>query len=159
MDNAELKFVADVMLGGLAKWLRLLGCDVYYNNMGEDSALLARALKEHLILLTRDNELANRAKSNGYLVREEGTFNQLNEIIEKFDIDVDIYGDRCPVCNGKIVDIEREEVKNDVPTYTYLTHSEFRKCLECGRVFWSGSHRDKAARILESILGEIDENK
>ena len=55
------KLCADVMLGRLAKWLRILGFDVLYSNDASDEELLQTCKAEDRILLTRDTELARRA--------------------------------------------------------------------------------------------------
>lgn len=103
------------MLGGLCRWLRLLGCDVVYDPAGEDSALLAIALGEDRILLTRDNRLAGRAKDAGYLVGVDGTKAQLGEVIRRFNIEPKLYGNHCPECNGPVEIVPRESVKGAVP--------------------------------------------
>ena len=156
-DVVPFKFVADAMLGRLARWLRMMGCDVYYNSSGEDSKLLAIALAESRILLTRDVRLAQRAAKAGYFVKNEGTSAQVAEIIEKFGIEPTLYGDICPVCNGEIIPVAKESVRTDIPRYTYFTHEEFRRCNSCGKIFWEGTHRGLAEKDLGRILG--DENK
>ena len=156
MDGARPRFVADVMLGGLARWLRMMDCDVFYDRAGEDSRLLAIALSENRILLTRDRELADRAGESGYLIQSDGTAAELREVVAAFGIPPEIYGNRCPECNGRIVDVERESIKNEVPRYTYLTHQKFRRCEDCGRIYWSGSHRELASEDLERMLSEED---
>ncbi|MGH9340582.1 MAG: Mut7-C RNAse domain-containing protein, partial [Acidobacteriota bacterium] len=40
------RFLADVMLGSLAKWLRILGYDTVYNNRIQDDEIIARSLAE-----------------------------------------------------------------------------------------------------------------
>jgi uncharacterized protein with PIN domain len=54
------KFFADVMLGTLAKWLRILGYDTEYDNQIGDGELAERCLAEERILLTRDVRLVKR---------------------------------------------------------------------------------------------------
>lgn len=157
MSKPPPKFVADVMLGKLARWLRLFGCDVHYDNSADDAKLLAIALAEKRILLTCDQQLAMRAGKSGYLVQTEGTNKQIAEIVEKFDIEPVFYGNICPECNGKVIPVPKVSVQEDVPRYTYLTHSEFRRCKSCGKVFWEGSHRELAENDLERFLK--DENK
>ena len=56
-----MKFLADSMLGKLARWLRMLGHDVTYNVELDDNVLLEVAKKENRVLLTRDLELYQRA--------------------------------------------------------------------------------------------------
>ena len=52
-----MTFVADCMLGRLAKWLRILGFDVLYFPKAEDPALVEIARREGRVLLTRDTGL------------------------------------------------------------------------------------------------------
>ena len=61
------KFSADVMLGRAARWLRMMGCDVFYQSEIDDDVLLFRSLLEHRVLLTRDVKLARRAGACAYL--------------------------------------------------------------------------------------------
>ena len=60
-----MKFVADGMLGKLARWLRMMGHDVIYSVEFNDSELLELAKKEERVLLTRDLELYKRAIGKG----------------------------------------------------------------------------------------------
>ena len=52
--DAETRFIADVMLGKLATWLRLLGCDVEYFPKITDEDLVERASRTGRVILTRD---------------------------------------------------------------------------------------------------------
>ena len=56
----ELKFLADKMLGKLAKWLRILGYDTTYPINDEDLTLILTARQENRVLLTRDTNLIKR---------------------------------------------------------------------------------------------------
>src|SRR5438094_3321780 len=42
----EMKFIADVMVGKLARWLRVLGFDVAYSNQYDDDEIIKRASNE-----------------------------------------------------------------------------------------------------------------
>src|SRR4030042_153616 len=53
---AETRFIADVMLGKLATWMRLLGCDVEYFPKISDEDLVERAFRTGRVILTRDTE-------------------------------------------------------------------------------------------------------
>ncbi|PJB21075.1 MAG: hypothetical protein CO114_07255, partial [Euryarchaeota archaeon CG_4_9_14_3_um_filter_38_12] len=53
-----MKFVADIMLGRLARWMRLLGFDVLYPDTSDDKELLKFA--DERIILTRDKELGKK---------------------------------------------------------------------------------------------------
>ncbi|MGC8936370.1 MAG: DUF5615 family PIN-like protein, partial [Candidatus Methanomethylicaceae archaeon] len=56
-----MRFVADAMLGRLARWLRLLGYDTAYDQTLDDEKLIEIAKRENRILLTRDGKLFKRA--------------------------------------------------------------------------------------------------
>ena len=66
------KLYADVMLGRLAKWLRILGFDVLYSNDSRDEELLETCKSEGRVLLTRDTELARRADKSIAVVSSRG---------------------------------------------------------------------------------------
>ena len=51
-----MKFLADGMLGKLARWLRMLGQDVIYSTQLNDNELLGLAKAECRVLLTKDFE-------------------------------------------------------------------------------------------------------
>jgi uncharacterized protein with PIN domain len=60
MGQQEIRFVADTMLGRLAKWLRILGYDTVYPGQETDQRLARIAAEEGRVLLTRDVDLASR---------------------------------------------------------------------------------------------------
>ncbi|MGD8599578.1 MAG: Mut7-C RNAse domain-containing protein [Anaerolineae bacterium] len=54
----SITFIADSMLGTLAKWLRILGYDTHYDPTLDDHQLVRLARAEDRVLLTRDHELS-----------------------------------------------------------------------------------------------------
>lgn len=60
-----MRFIADVMLGRLARWLRLMGYDVLYGDF-EDDDIIASA--KGRTVLTRDRGLARKADGTGVTV-------------------------------------------------------------------------------------------
>jgi len=58
LDKAIPRFVADVMLGSLSRWLRLFGFDTLYSNDFDDRELIKISIQDDRILLTRDHSLA-----------------------------------------------------------------------------------------------------
>ncbi|MEK6667144.1 MAG: Mut7-C RNAse domain-containing protein, partial [candidate division NC10 bacterium] len=63
------RFVADMMLGKLARWLRAMGYDTVYFRVAEDRHLLQLAHAEARTLLTRDTRLARLAGAGGLLIQ------------------------------------------------------------------------------------------
>lgn len=146
------RFVADVMLGRLARWLRALGYDTLYFRDAPDSRLLGIALREERRLLTRDARLAARAGPLGLLVRAEDLDGQLREVMERCGLSARAPLSRCLECNGALEARDRAAVQGRVPPYTFATQSEFWECGGCGRVFWPGTHAEGILRRLHPYL-------
>ena len=154
MSSEPLKFIADAMLGRLARWLRILGYDVSYESSISDNDLIARAIYEHRIILTMDRKLAERESAkNSLLVNSPSYKEQLKQVITHYNIDykTEIFT-RCLVCNNLLEPIEKEKIKDKVPPYVYSTQDEFDICQQCGRIYWSGTHRVKMLKMLDEIL-------
>lgn len=149
-----MEFITDGMLGKLTRWLRLAGQNVICVNdydlqpEEEDEFLLDRAEKDSRILITRDKELHRRAfKRNleSILLEEEEIPKQMFEVSKSLgkEIEIELDFSRCPVCNGEIEPVDKEEVEEDVPGPVLEENQRFWKCESCGKVYWPGSHWEK----------------
>lgn len=152
--NNEPKFIADEMLGKLAKWLRTIGYDTVYYKNGNDSGLIQRALEEDRIILTRDTRLVERKLARkSFLIKSDTTWDQLKEVIEEFRLDaISKLFTRCIICNEKLLSASKDDVRGNIPIYTYLTHSEFSLCPNCGRIYWSGTHKDNMLNLINNLI-------
>jgi uncharacterized protein with PIN domain len=148
MDGA--RFVADVMLGKLARWLRALGYDTVYERDAPDARLLGVAIREARRLLTRDVALAARAGAVGLLVRADDLDGQLRQVVGACGLDPRAPLSRCLECNGLLAAREPAAVRDRVPPYTFATQAGFSECEGCRRVYWAGSH---ARGILARLQG------
>jgi len=135
------RLIVDAMLGRLARWLRLLGYDAAYWRTGSDDELIRRARAEGRLILTRDHELAGRRGVQALLIAAETLDGQIAEARaalgpagspEPFS--------RCPTCNGRLVDLPRDAARDLVPPYVWHTQLHFRRCPDCGRIYWKGTH-------------------
>jgi uncharacterized protein len=149
------RFVADVHLGRLARYLRLLGFDTLYRNDWSDTELVDTGVREHRVLLTRDRGLLKRgAVDHGYLVRQTGAREQLDEVIERFDLRDSLQPfSRCPACNGTVAPVAKEEVAARLPARTAQYYEEFWRCDQCGRVYWKGGHYRSLQVLVRSLTG------
>jgi len=85
------RFVADVHLGRLARYLRLLGFDTLYSRKLDDRSLVAISVRERRILLTRDvGLLKHRMLTRGYWVRTTDSDRQVEEIVHAFSLKKDL---------------------------------------------------------------------
>ncbi len=79
---AEIKFIADVMVGKLARWLRVLGFDVAYSNKYDDDEILRIGAEDNRIILTRDTPLAARARDSRCLfIEHDGYQAQIQQVL------------------------------------------------------------------------------
>lgn len=139
-----MKFIADVMLGKLAKWLRIMGIDVIYNSHMDDQKLISLALKEKRVLLTRDTKLLKIKSLDDYLfISSDHLWEQLAQVIDYYHIDpLEKAFTRCILCNQGLVKKKKEDVKDLVAPYVYSTQEQFSQCLQCHKVYWAGTHKD-----------------
>jgi len=154
MPSKRLKFAVDDMLGRLARWLRLFGYDTFYEPGTGDAELLFIAIRENRKLLTRDKKLAERSGKIGHLVRSEFIGEQIKELMKVFKIKPVIQYTRCSLCNGKILPLKKDFAKNRVPPYTYMTKEKFYICSGCAKVYWEGSHKERAEKDLKRLFNE-----
>jgi uncharacterized protein with PIN domain len=152
----ETRFIADVMLGKLATWLRLLGCDVEYLPAISDEDLVEMAFRSGRMILTRDLQLIRRrkARDNHFLVQCDSYKDQLRQVVERFSIDpLGRILTRCLRCNESLKGIDRSAVRERVPLYVYETQNDFKTCGCCGRIYWKGTHRVVAMKQVMKIFG------
>ncbi|TFE72071.1 Mut7-C RNAse domain-containing protein [Methylacidiphilum caldifontis] len=155
IDKSDFfKFVLDVHLGTLARYLRMLGFDALYSNDLADEKLAEISFDQQRILLTRDPGLLKRKKVvQGYFVRATEPRSQILELIREFQLKDKIspFG-RCMRCNGLLKPISKEEINSDIPPRIKEMHSVFLQCQSCGRIYWKGSHYHKLMLFIDWIL-------
>ncbi|HHE54906.1 MAG TPA: twitching motility protein PilT [Caldithrix abyssi] len=144
------KFILDCNLGKLTRKLRMLGFDCLYQNDYSDQQIVDMALNQKRIILTRDiGLLKNKAVTHGYWVRSTNPAQQLNEVLNYFDLFNQIQPfTRCLDCNGLIEEVPKKKIEEQLPARVRQTFNQFYRCQQCGKVYWQGSHYD---RMLESI--------
>ena len=108
-----MKFIADSMLGRLARWLRLSGYDVTYANDILDEGMLEHAKSEGRILLSKDKNLCKKAKSRGIettLIMSEDILEQLKQVATEKRLTIRSTPElsRCPLCNAAVEKIEKQ---------------------------------------------------
>jgi uncharacterized protein with PIN domain len=153
-----MRFLADEMLKKTARWLRLIGFDTLHLENVSDAKVLELAVKEGRVLLTKDGELASKAKGlriGVLLLPQGGVEADLGFILGEYGLEP-AFPDktRCPECNGELEGKKLEEVREEVPEGTREKSPRFWKCASCGKVYWEGAHWEN----IKKVLGKIREH-
>lgn len=147
------RFAADRNLGKLAKWLRILGYDTLYERGNADREFLRRAAEERRIVLTR-KRLPARCAPRGLLVvvAADRVEAQVSEVLKALKIDPDPARrmSRCVRCNAPLREVSKAVVEGLVPAHVYGTHTRFRRCPCCGKIFWPGTHTGHVEEYLRT---------
>ena len=145
------RFLADTMLGKLAKWLRIMGYDTIYRSsykMGE----IEENITAGRLILSRNTRLTD-THGHFFLIRSVHVGDQLHELSEGGYIIPQKSGwfSRCLVCNVILKNIPVEAARESVPEYVFYQNlTAIRFCPTCGRYFWPGSHRDRMIHQLKA---------
>jgi uncharacterized protein with PIN domain len=150
-------FIADAMLGTLAKWLRILGYDTHFDPALDDFQLMRLARAEDRVLLTRDRELARRRGIRTLLIESEQLDNQIRQVLVELALEPEQSFSRCPVCNELLQSLDREVARELVPAYVARTHETFKICPACRRVYWPGTHRQRMDEFLAGLQNRKSE--
>jgi uncharacterized protein with PIN domain len=146
---SRLKFLADTMLGRLAKWLRVLGYDTHYERYYPGGAI-RDLLGEERRLLSRNRHLL-ACYPETLLIHANRVGDQLREVVTQTEMNPDrsTWFRRCLVCNELLEAADAEEARERIPEYVYYQGlSKIRACPSCGRCFWPGSHRERMIKQL-----------
>ncbi len=152
----EPRFVLDVHLGKLARYLRLLGFDTIYERDYDDATIAAISRKERRLLLTRDKGLLKRkAVTRGYWLRNIQPRLQIAEVVEAFDLHrvVRVFS-RCMVCNHTLDTVPEALVRDALPAGLRGQFDRLSQCSGCGRLYWPGSHYDRLVDLVSNLISE-----
>ena len=150
-------FLADAMLGKVARKLRIFGFDTLYIAHAPDDEILKTGIEQDRVILTADRELFKRvvkAGAPGVLVSGAGDVEDLVHILSKncvTSVGLDGIGSRCSICNGLLEERTPEQVKDGMPSKVAEFKSEFYRCTTCGKVYWEGGHLKLIRALAKSV--------
>ena len=159
------KFIVDLNVGKLSKWLRIMGYDTLLGNEVDDDQLIRIAIREGRILLTKDTGILRRGvvfsgKLKVVLIRDDRVQEQLRQVIEELNLKQNLSPfSLCLECNHPLVPKKKEEVKDLVPPYVFQTQDQYMQCPICHRIYWRGTHWQRMNQELQKLVGSQGSNE
>jgi len=149
-----IKFLVDIHLAKLARYLRLLGLDAICERNLTPENLVEKALDENRIIVTRSRTLLRTKEiTYGILIKEDNPEKQLEEIFNRFDFST--YCEpfkRCMECNSILQPIEKEKIIDRLLPKVKEAYDSFTICTHCDKIFWEGTHFDKLSELIKKII-------
>ncbi len=149
-SDTRLSFLCDRNLGKLARWLRLMGYDTISLRTNDEEAI-RRADEEGRVVLTRKASAPSGAEV--VHIGHDRLADQVRQLAGLYDLE---HGaepfTRCCLCNELLTDMAREDARGKVPEYVYATRETFSLCPGCGRIYWRGTHHDRASSRMQALL-------
>lgn len=155
-------FMADAMLGKLARKLRMFGFDTMYDPNVDDLDILNSSKYEGRIVLTSDKILFNRCTKreiDTILTYKKTEIENLVTIFSSLNIKF-INSQQLPYlcthCNGLLATImDKNIIKHDIPMHVLHNNKIFYKCRKCMKVYWRGSHIEHISFLIKKINTEL----
>ena len=173
LEAHNVAFVADAMLGNIARKLRIFGFDTVYRAQVHDDEILKIGIEQDRVILTADKELFRRivkVGARGVLVSSGASeFEALVHILMKngiTSVGMNGIGSRCSVCNGHLEERTSDQVKNDdcnndnnddviVPDKVIACHKQFFQCIACGKIYWEGGHLKRIRALVRNLDAKL----
>lgn len=164
------RFLCDVMAEGLARQLRLCGFDTESLQATMEKAprhviyrtMVERAEAEQRVVLTRDRTfVAANYSDQAYLVQRDTKREQLEEVIEAFQLQVEEEEvlTRCARCNGEFIPEPLPAGMlpegHGVPPGILATVEEYWVCARCSGVYWQGSQYGRAKKEMNDLIAKL----
>ncbi len=159
--DTRYRFVVDVNVGRLARWLRVMGYDTLFFRKGDDNDLIRIALKQDRVLVTRDSGFAPRwVVKQGIMkvvqIRDDQLDGQLKQLIQDLELDSDREFSLCVECNQPLIPVDREQLEARVPPFVFQHQQNFMECPVCERVYWHGTHWARMTERLKRARQEAE---
>lgn len=155
--SQPLAFLADAHLGGLARFLRMLGFDTLHDQRWPDAQIRRIAHEDSRILLSRDRGLLMcREVARGCYVRAIRVEAQLAEVASRYGLSDEARPfTLCLCCNVALENLPKRAAAGRVPDRVLELYERFTHCSACGRIYWPGTHYERMSKALQSVRQQL----
>ena len=151
------RFIVDHNVDKLARYLRMMGYDTLFYKGGDDPGLVAAALAENRVILTRDRGIMERrlvttGRLKAILLETERPDEQICQVVGALKLESRHRPfSLCLEDNQPLEERSRQQVARRVPQYVLKTQDYYMECPACRRIYWRGTHWQAMARLLDSL--------
>jgi len=140
----------------LAILLRILVFDVLYFQNEDYISVINLTKREYRILLSRVKFL--RKLPWIFYLNKDDLDGQLEQIINKLKLKInkEHLFSRCSNCNNILQKVKEEEIVGKIPLDVRGRGYWFKRCFNCGKIFWNGNHMPTLKEKLRKI-GVVEE--
>ena len=148
------KFISDINLGDIVKYMRILGFDLYYDSLLSTREIIEISKRENRVILTKSRKLLKfKDVTHGIFIRPGTTAEQIRQIIDYLDIKDDIKPfSRCLLCNTLLKSVLKENNLDRIPPKTKEFYDEYVQCQFCDKIYWKGTHFINMKKFVRQIL-------
>ena len=152
------KFIADINLGDIVKYMRVLGLDLYYDPLLSTREIIEISKRENRVILTKSRKLLKfKDVSHGIFIRSGTTTAQIRRIIDCLDIKDNIKPfSRCLRCNTLLNIVLKEKILDRIPPKTKEFCDEYVQCQSCDKIYWKGTHFINMKKVVRQILDQAE---
>ena len=135
-----------------------MGYDAVFFNGADDSRMIATALAEGRVILTRDTQIMKRGvvtsgRLKAILIKSDEPEQQMHQVINTLNLDCQFRPFAlCLECNQPLLERNKQEIKDRVPPYVFQTQSQYMECPTCHRIYWRGTHWQAMTKKLERFI-------
>ena len=134
-----------------------MGYDTLFFDGSDDSYMIATALNEGRVIITRDTRIMKRrvitiGRIKAVLLKSDEPARQMRQVINILNLDYRFKPfSICLECNQPLQERSKQEIIDRVPPYVFQTQSQYMECPACHRIYWRGTHWQAMMATLEKF--------
>ncbi len=152
-EKEGVRFIVSRELGRLVRWLRILGYDTSYFDSIDKRDLLITALREGRLIITRTSAFKDHHGLEMIYIESDKVEEQIKQVMAKLGLIIpqEALFSRCVGCNQILENISKQEVEGKVSPYVFETVEQFKKCPDCKKIYWVGTHWNNVKKFADRL--------